>query len=133
MPNKGIKIFVNDVLPFIIGAGVVGGTTLIAQRFSTKLASIFWALPISIAPAMILIYYSTKDKQGTKAVMDLTKTNIPGMIVLTSFFVALWIALIRLNFWPACGVALGVWVVMAAIYWMVICPSPFHKGKCVPI
>jgi hypothetical protein len=132
MPNKGLKIFINDVLPFIVGAGVVGGTTLIAQRFSTKLASIFWALPISMLPAIFLLHFNTKS-QGNKAVLDLTKSNIPGMIVLTSFFVALWVALLHVSFFPAIGIALGVWVVMAAIYWMVVCPSPFHGGKCVPI
>ena len=123
---------------FAIGGAVVGITSIIALYISTKWASLFWSIPFTLFPVIIVLYLQTKkDKGQGQAVLE--TTNFAGqtfisLIVLLFLVGTLWICMYTgMPFWKSAGTSIGVWAAVALVYALVVCPSPFKGGKCISV
>ena len=132
-----LRTFEQWVLPFLVGAVVVGGTTILADQVSnTKWAAIAWSFPFSMIPTLIILYVLNKDsdpKEGTRKLTALTGESLPSMFPLVFFLLTFWL-LMRydaLSFWWSLLCALGAWLIGAVIMFLTVCPSPFDGGKCI--
>lgn len=112
---------IQTLSPFVIGGLTVGFSTVLAEKMSTKASSLFWSLPISMFPTLIMLW--NKD-HNIQEIRNLVFTNIPGMFVLLGFFIGMWFALKKFGFWESMGVGCGIWMLLACVYWIFICPSP---------
>jgi hypothetical protein len=123
------------ILPFIVGGFLVGGITIISRKFSSKPASLFAALPWAMLTSTILVYYETRHQYGTDKVKNLMKNNVPGVALILGLYLTFWLTLDKtdIGFWPSLGSSVAVWVGLAVVYWMIVCPSPLKEGKCLDI
>lgn len=123
---------VQDVSPFVVGGGIVGGLTLLTKYVSTKWGIVVWIAPISLMiSSVILFYFGGKTRSENKeTVRNMIWQSVPGMVLLVLVLVAWALALGQLDFWPAYGVMLAVYVLAAVLFFLVICPSPISGGKC---
>lgn len=132
------KIGITFAQQFAIGGAIVGITSIIALYMSTKWASLFWSIPFTLFPVIIVLYIHAKNKDGeTKANTEVT--NFAGqtfisLIVLMSLVFSLWLCLYKgVSFWKSLGIASAVWVAVAVAYALAVCPSPFENGGCIVV
>ena len=119
------------LIQFITGGTIVAGTGYLAENFSTKAAAIFWALPFTLIPVIIFLNYH--NKTPIKTIRDLLLGNIPSSIVLVLWILILYFLLSYFKFWQSLGISFLCFGLLAAIYWITICPSPFKNGSCIKI
>ena len=119
------------LIQFITGGTIVAGTGYLAENFSTKAAAIFWALPFTLIPVIIFLNYH--NKTPIKTIRDLLLGNIPSSIVLVLWILILYFLLSYFKFWQSLGISFLCFGLLAAIYWITICPSPFKNVSCIKI
>ena len=117
------------LIQFIIGGIIISGTGYLADNFSTKMAALFWALPITLLPILIFAYYESKTSQIT--IKNLLYHNIPTIIILLLWIILFYFLLDYFHFWPGLGISLACFCGLAGIYWLIFCPSPFKNGLCI--
>ena len=117
------------LIQFIIGGIIIAGTGYLAENFSTKVAALFWALPITLLPILIFAYYESKTPEIT--IRNFLFNNIPTVCILLLWIISLYFLLSYFHFWQAMGFSCIFFTVFASIYWMIFCPSPFKKGSCI--
>ena len=118
---------VKDIVPFIAGALVVGISTLLARDVSTKLSALLYGFPFTMIPISYFLWRTTKIKYGKQKLIDYIGQSLPSMVGLVIFILAFWLSLKKFSYWISLGIAVSSWLVMAGIYWILICPSPFNK------
>ena len=119
------------LIQFIIGGIIIAGTGYLAENLSTKAAAIFWAMPITLIPIILFLYY--ENKTPIKTLRNLLIENIPSISVLLLWVLILYFLLAYFSFWISLGVSFVCFGILAGIYWMVFCPSPFKNGSCIKI
>ena len=117
------------LIQFIIGGIIISGTGYLADNFSTKMAALFWALPITLLPILIFAYYESKTPKIT--IKNLLYHNIPTIIILLLWIILFYFLLDYFHFWPGLGISLACFCILAGIYWLIFCPSPFKNGLCI--
>lgn len=123
---------------FAIGGAVVGLTSIIALYISTKWASLFWSIPFTLFPVIIVLYLQTKKDRGLSRANTET-TNFSGQTFISLFMLlflvgTLWVCMYTgMSFWKSVGTSVGVWVAVALVYSLAVCPSPFKGGKCIRV
>ena len=119
------------LIQFIIGGIVIAGTGYLAENLSTKAAALFWSIPITLLPVLIFIYYESKKPELT--IRNFLFDNIPTVCMLLLWIISLYFLLGYFLFWKALGFSCIIFIILASIYWMTFCPSPFKNGSCVKI
>ena len=51
------------LIQFIIGGIIIAGTGYLAENLSTKAAAIFWAMPITLIPIILFLYYENQKNK----------------------------------------------------------------------
>ena len=125
LTSSGIhrKISIIDLLvSFLVGGIVVVGTTLIANKFSSKWAALFWCFPLTLLTVIIFLYYQKVNKTYIR---DFVGNVIPALFVLFGYIIIFWIALKNNNFWKAFIISLFGFVILAIIFLIVM--KRYHK------
>ena len=117
---------------------MVGLTSIIVLYISTKWASLFWSIPFTLFPVIIVLYLQTKKEQGLGKANRET-TNFAGQTFISLFVLlflvgTLWACMYSgMEFWKSFGTSVGVWIAVAIVYSLAVCPSPFRGGKCISV
>ena len=119
------------LIQFIIGGIIIAGTGYLAENFSTKSAAIFWAMPFTLIPVILFLYY--ENKTPIKTIRNLLIENIPSISVLLLWVLILYFLLSYFSFWASLGISFACFGILAGIYWIIFCPSPFKNGSCLKI
>uniref|UniRef100_A0A6C0ELM1 DUF3147 domain-containing protein n=1 Tax=viral metagenome TaxID=1070528 RepID=A0A6C0ELM1_9ZZZZ len=110
---------------FLVGGFVVAGTTMIATKFSSKTAAMFWAFPYTLMPTLIFLHMSN---EADKKPVDLVSKTIGSAIILALYIIALKLLLDKFSFWTALGISIGIFLLLVGLFWLIVCPSPL--GYC---
>jgi len=103
----------------------------LAENLSTKAAAIFWAMPFTLLPIIIFIYY--ENKTPIKTIRNFLIENIPSISVLLLWILILYFLLAYFSFWASLGISFVCFGILAGIYLLIFCPSPFKNGSCIKI
>ena len=125
---KKIKKGWGIVLQFLIGGTIVAVASYLARTTSSKVANLFWAIPMTFIPVIIYLYL---NKIPRTKITSYTGNMLPSLLILLLYFTSLFLLLkTKLNFWLVFTIAIVIWGILIALYWIFICPSPFG-GVCI--
>lgn len=108
------------ILNFIAGGVVVAGTAYLATKVSRKGAALFWALPLTLMPILVFLYYK---KASQRDITDFVGRLVPSLIIFIIYIVVLWAALRKTTFWKALAVGAVAFLIMAALFWVLVPPG----------
>ncbi|HQE80342.1 MAG TPA: DUF3147 family protein [Syntrophorhabdaceae bacterium] len=101
-----IKLF----LSFIIGSVWVTGSTVLAERYGTKIGGIVTGLPSTILFGLFFIAWT----QSVRVAVEATEI-VPFVGGINSLFLVVYILLVRYNFWLALAGAILVWFLLSFV------------------
>lgn len=96
------------VISFIIGSIWVTGSTILAERYGTKIGGIVTGLPSTILFGLFFIAWT----QSVQVAVEATDI-VPFVGGINSLFLVVYIILVRYNFWLAIGGAIFVWFILS--------------------
>jgi hypothetical protein len=105
------------IFNFTIGGILVSCTALIASKYSSKIAALFWSLPITLIPIIIFFYYKKVPQED---ITNFVKNTIPSIVLLLFYILVLWLALKNNSFWKSLGISLTVLIIFIIIFLVVV-------------
>lgn len=111
---------------FLVGGSIIGTTSVIAESLGTKWAALFWSIPFSFMPVLIMLKLKKKDWQ------NYVSYSMMSSILLISTFIGMYVSIKmnKNNFSQSIILGVCIWTLFAILYLIVICPSPINK-KCI--
>jgi uncharacterized membrane protein (GlpM family) len=94
-------------LKFLIGGGIIGGVTLLAEQVAPRYGGMLAAAPVLTTLACIFTYSDMGQAITRQLVISAFWFAIPSII----FLLTLWLLLERYAFVPSIGGAFGIWVI----------------------
>ncbi len=116
MPITAKDIAIN----FVAGGVMVAGTAYLATKVSSKAAALFWALPLTLMPILLFLYYK---KASQEDIADFVGRLVPSLLIFVVYVLVLWAALRKTTFWRAVVVSVAVFLILAALFWVLMPPS----------
>lgn len=100
-------------IQFLTGGILVAGMGFLATRVDTKWAALFWSLPITIIPVILMLHFRAVEE---RQISNFVSQSVPSMIVLLVYVIALSISMKRFNFWKAMSLAIIVYIIAAVVF-----------------
>jgi len=98
--------YLQALVKFIVGGGIIVGVTVLAQQVNPKYGAILAAAPITTTLAFLFLYNEAGAATTRQLILGTFFFAIPSVI----FLLSLWFLVSRFGFFESLGGAYGIWL-----------------------